>query len=693
MYQVSSNSQLTGSLPSTQLTLSQLFQGLTVSRPKPLSDTTFEHTSPLKEELQLRSGSLTPDQSLHHPQGSISPGQQELQLPPGPQGLQPPPGPPTQKLQGPLIATPPPPPPTHTAQNINQPTATGATATSLTTSVTTSVVPTAKSTAVSTAVTKTVVTATKSFTTTAAADTKTTIHTAAKTQSQSQQIHQQPQAEQQKQTTLTTTTTASLTVNTLATITTTPVTTAVSATVTAASTAATVAATVAATAATVAATVTTPAQQQQQQVQQQQQQQVQHPPLQQQQHLQQQPQLQHLQQQQQLQQQPLLSHTDDEDDWEQMGSFPGPKFAGLASEDAKTWLQDAEIWLFTQRTPSERHKINNIAMHLTLGAKTWFNTLPIDNNYTYDTFRTAFLNQFKRDPGAQFQKVQGVWGMKQGDRSTEQFVAEIHQRGIQAELDPAQIVMAACAGLRPDVKAAVMTAVPNVTTLDEIIRHGRIHEEYNVSSGGTELKALQNQMGQLIDTLAKGHVNPILNSPDQGTNRSHPPNFQPSTPRPPNPPPSQYQSPNGAFAQRGGSRAGKRRGGFGRGAPNQIPYQSYQQPGADYATQPPPPAPGYPFYPAAPRQAPQAQGQGFAYHNSYSMGNAANQPGVSNPNMYQNYPRFNNQNFANQTCANCGMMHPMGTCPAQGRACRACGRLNHFARNCRSKNRLPPLRN
>ena len=75
------------------------------------------------------------------------------------------------------------------------------------------------------------------------------------------------------------------------------------------------------------------------------------------------------------------------------------------------------------------------------------------------------------------------------------------------------------------------------------------------------------------------------------------------------------------------------------------------------------------------------------------MGNAANQPGVSNPNMYQNYPRFNNQNFANQTCANCGMMHLMGTCPVQGRACRVCGRLNHFARSCRSKNRPPPPRN
>ena len=115
-------------------------------------------------------------------------------------------------------------------------------------------------------------------------------------------------------------------------------------------------------------------------------------------------------------------------------------------------------------------------------------------------------------------------------------MAEIHQRGIQDELDPAQIVMAACAGLRPDVKAAVMTAVPNVTTLDEIIRHGRIHEEYNVSSGGTELKALQNQMGQLIDTLAKGHVNPILNGPDQGTNRSHPPSLSTIDSTPPESP-------------------------------------------------------------------------------------------------------------------------------------------------------------
>ena len=39
------------------------------------------------------------------------------------------------------------------------------------------------------------------------------------------------------------------------------------------------------------------------------------------------------------------------------------------------------------------------------------------------------------------------------------------------------------------------------------------------------------------------------------------------------------------------------------------------------------------------------------------------------------------------TCGHCGNAHTQGqlSCPARGAECRACGKLNHFARVCRSK--------
>ena len=38
-------------------------------------------------------------------------------------------------------------------------------------------------------------------------------------------------------------------------------------------------------------------------------------------------------------------------------------------------------------------------------------------------------------------------------------------------------------------------------------------------------------------------------------------------------------------------------------------------------------------------------------------------------------------------CNNCGSQHPRKQCPAYGKRCRQCGKLNHFAKHCRSPRR------
>jgi len=39
------------------------------------------------------------------------------------------------------------------------------------------------------------------------------------------------------------------------------------------------------------------------------------------------------------------------------------------------------------------------------------------------------------------------------------------------------------------------------------------------------------------------------------------------------------------------------------------------------------------------------------------------------------------------TCTNCGRAHQPGHCPASGKLCRSCGKRNHFAVCCRSRQR------
>jgi hypothetical protein len=52
------------------------------------------------------------------------------------------------------------------------------------------------------------------------------------------------------------------------------------------------------------------------------------------------------------------------------------------------------------------------------------------------------------------------------------------------------------------------------------------------------------------------------------------------------------------------------------------------------------------------------------------------------PNMTQN--RRPNQNSHNRACYFCGFDYPhTGICPAQGKQCASCGKMNHFARVCR----------
>jgi len=68
-------------------------------------------------------------------------------------------------------------------------------------------------------------------------------------------------------------------------------------------------------------------------------------------------------------------------------------------------------------------------------------------------------------------------------------------------------------------------------------------------------------------------------------------------------------------------------------------------------------------------------------HKQWSNGNNNNNNQWPNNNHHQNKTKSN-------TCGMCGYEYPhKGVCPAQGKKCNSCGRMNHFTQCCRSTNK------
>ena len=47
--------------------------------------------------------------------------------------------------------------------------------------------------------------------------------------------------------------------------------------------------------------------------------------------------------------------------------------------------------------------------------------------------------------------------------------------------------------------------------------------------------------------------------------------------------------------------------------------------------------------------------------------------------------KFSRQKFMRKDCSRCGYQHDKEKCPAQGKRCKKCQKLNHFAKVCQSK--------
>ena len=371
-------------------------------------------------------------------------------------------------------------------------------------------------------------------------------------------------------------------------------------------------------------------------------------------------------------------------------------FSGLMSDDADSWIRYTERWLSTQRSPDEASKIKRVALYLTGRALLWFDGLTIaegppalpagdgapgnqagaqqpDNAInTFQQFRQAFLEKFRRNQEDLQREAQEVWEFKQEGRTTEEFVTAILEKGRRAHIEMPNLMFAIKNGLRPDIQAAVMAA-PNIMTVDDIVKQGRISERYPpVATIPKELTEMMKRMG---DALDQAQLRPMVagSATDERPPRPNTPRIQFEEAQQTEQPPRSYQRSyqnTGEWAPRGNARGGpsrgrggfgRGRGGGGRGGPGFRQGQTYY---------------GY-----------QAQDQGTTgFTPNQIPGESRPGPQPINPGTY--YPSYQQGGATN--CDKCGRnSHWGGICPAMGKICGNCGKLNHFMRVCRSTQGFP----
>ena len=385
-----------------------------------------------------------------------------------------------------------------------------------------------------------------------------------------------------------------------------------------------------------------------------------------------------------------------EEDEDEMSPKSPNTFAGLMSEDADSWIKYAELWLATQRALTEVSKISQVALFFTGRARIWHEGLvimvapppggdgdgdgaaqqPAGAITTFQQFRDAFMLQFQRNQDDIQREIQKIWETKQGNKTTEQYVNEIYERGTRAQLEPPQIINAIRAGLRPDVQNAVMLR-PDVDTIQGIIKIGATMENY------PPVVYSPRQLADAIMQLTADNANKQNATPQSSTSQLRPLSRaaspakderpqRPTTPRvsfeedanPIEPVQSAtyHRSPQdqGGWEPRGSFRRGtsRGRGGFGRRGGGRG-GQGFQRQG------------GFNDY--------QDQTQG---------GNWTSNTGESRPNLSPGatfHPR--QQQGGDPNCRNCSYTHQGGSCPAFGQFCNTCGKMNHFSSKCRSRGR------
>ena len=323
------------------------------------------------------------------------------------------------------------------------------------------------------------------------------------------------------------------------------------------------------------------------------------------------------------------------------------KFSGSASdrEIAESWLD--EFLRYSEfRALNAADRLQLFKMLMREGAADWLSTLDTTKTASWERLLAEFKATYFKSPELKWAQARDLFHdpMRAGER-VDDFVIRTRRAAKRLNLGDEMLHYAIINGLTPAIRNQVLAK--GVTNLEDTLKTARI-AECSVQTDPVQAllldtlqsnKEIARQQSDTFNVLAN-QIQTLLDNPEVCMMRGN----------------RQQEGPSD------------------RGRPGTYNYSN----GNDNQRQPTPVRAQRP----PPRPTPRRVQQENYGRQQEQMSRRENQSrGDSN--------RFSNSNANNRPpCANCGLRHDQGRCPAFGQVCNACGRTGHFARACRSGRRV-----
>lgn len=316
------------------------------------------------------------------------------------------------------------------------------------------------------------------------------------------------------------------------------------------------------------------------------------------------------------------------------------QFSGDGSQDAQLWLTRFQLMAVTKNLNDNKAKAT-LPLLLKENALRWYVALPQHVKDNYAELKREFIIRYGPDERVQWQRTASLYQTAQGSgESVEDYVSGVTSKGAELNLPEEQLRNIVLNGLRPHLRQFVLQQNP--ATLDDMRKSAKLAEltlpdtAKEQQSVATAIARLESKL-ELMSVAQASALQPTTYSPEnrgyQTTGVNHNQNRYPQQheaenyyPQPENNFYGPPQQPNYGYIPQESNR-GYRPNGSSRGTRN----QQYRQPAA-------------------------AQGDRRGPYEPYN------------------------------TCNWCGgqQTHSRDRCPARGKLCNKCGKINHFARACRS---------